>query len=67
VASAADGRLMERFDIDAGEAFERLKRISQDAKTPIAQVAQQVSGGDSAPVKESVTAIPLPRLMIHTF
>jgi hypothetical protein len=31
-------------DIDAAEAFERLKRISQDANTTIAQVAQQVTG-----------------------
>jgi AmiR/NasT family two-component response regulator len=44
----AKGRLMERFDIDAAEAFERLKQMSQDRNTPIAQVAQRVAGGDSS-------------------
>jgi AmiR/NasT family two-component response regulator len=51
VASAAGGKLMERFDIDAAEAFERLKQMSQDANTPIAQVAQRVTGGDSSLLK----------------
>jgi AmiR/NasT family two-component response regulator len=42
------GRLMERFDIDAAEAFERLKQMSQDGNTPIAQAAQRVTVGDSS-------------------
>jgi uncharacterized protein (UPF0147 family) len=37
----------ERFDIDAAEAFARLKQMSQDRNTPIARVAQRVAGGDS--------------------
>jgi ANTAR domain/GAF domain len=48
IIGQAKGRLMERFDIDAAEAFERLKQMSQDANTPIAQVAQRVADGDSS-------------------
>jgi hypothetical protein len=48
IIGQAKGRLMERFDVDAAEAFERLKQMSQDANTPIAQVAQRVTGGDSS-------------------
>jgi uncharacterized protein (UPF0147 family) len=48
VIGQAKGRLMERFDIDAAEAFERLKQMSQDSNTPIAQVALRVTGGDSS-------------------
>jgi hypothetical protein len=51
IIGQAKGRLMERFDIDAAEAFERLKQMSQDANTPIAQVAQRVTGGDSSRLK----------------
>jgi hypothetical protein len=51
IIGQAKGRLMERFDIDAAEAFERLKQMSQDANTPIAQVAQRVTGGDSSLLK----------------
>ena len=51
IIGQAKGRLMERFDIDGAEAFERLKQMSQDANTPIAQVAQRVTGGDSSLVK----------------
>jgi hypothetical protein len=35
----------------AAEAFERLKQMSQDRNTPIAQVAQRVTGGDRSLVK----------------
>jgi hypothetical protein len=51
IIGQAKGRLMERLGIDAAEAFERLKQMSQDANTPIAQVAQRVTGGDSSLVK----------------
>jgi ANTAR domain/GAF domain len=44
VIGQAKGRLMERFDIDAAEAFDRLKQMSQQSNTPIAQLAQRVSG-----------------------
>jgi hypothetical protein len=48
IIGQAKGRLMERFDIDAAEAFERLKQMSQDGNTPIAQIAQRVTSGDSS-------------------
>lgn len=51
IIGQAKGRLMERFDVDAAEAFERLKQMSQGANTPIAQVAQRVTGGDSSLLK----------------
>ena len=51
IIGQAKGRLMERLGIDAAEAFERLKQMSQYANTPIAQVAQRVTGGDSSLVK----------------
>jgi hypothetical protein len=51
IIGQAKGRLMERFDIGAAEAFERLKQMSQDGNTPIAQLAQRVTGGDSSLVK----------------
>jgi hypothetical protein len=51
IIGQAKGRLMERFDIDAAEAFERLKQMSQDRNTPIAQVAQWVTGAESSLLK----------------
>jgi GAF domain-containing protein len=51
IIGQAKGRLMERFDVDAAKAFERLKQMSQDANTPIAQVAQRVTDGDSSLLK----------------
>ena len=42
----AKGRMMERFDIDAAEAFETLKVMSQDTNTPLAAVAQRVVAGE---------------------
>ena len=48
IIGQAKGRLMERFDIDAAEAFGMLKQMSQDSNTPIAQVAQRVTGRDSS-------------------
>jgi hypothetical protein len=51
IIGQAKGRLMERLGIDAAEAFERLKQMSQEANTPIAQVAQRVTGANSSLVK----------------
>lgn len=48
VIGQAKGRLMERFNIDAAEAFHRLKQMSQESNIPIAQVAQRVTAGDSS-------------------
>lgn len=42
VIGQAKGMLMERFDIDAVQAFELLKRVSQNANTPLVEVAQEV-------------------------
>ncbi len=46
VIGQAKGRMMERFDIDAAEAFETLKSMSQDSNTPLAAVARRVVVGD---------------------
>jgi hypothetical protein len=50
IIGQAKGRLMERFDIDAAEAFELLKQMSQGSNTPIAQIAQGVITGDRPPL-----------------
>jgi GAF domain-containing protein len=49
VIGQAKGRMMERFNIDADEAFEMLKMMSQDSNTPIAQVAHRVVAGEVWP------------------
>ena len=49
VIGQAKGRMMERFNIDAAEAFEMLKVMSQGSNTPIAQVAQRVVAGEVWP------------------
>lgn len=46
VIGQAKGMLMERFDIDALQAFELLKHLSQSSNVPLAEVAQElVSSG----------------------
>jgi hypothetical protein len=47
IIGQAKGRLMERFNIDAAEAFQMLKQMSQDSNIPIAQVAQRVTVSDN--------------------
>lgn len=42
VIGQAKGIVMERFGIDAVQAFELLKRLSQDMNTPLADVAQHL-------------------------
>jgi transcriptional regulator with GAF, ATPase, and Fis domain len=42
IIGQAKGMLMERFKIDALQAFELLKRLSQNSNTPVAAVARQV-------------------------
>src|SRR5947209_8016581 len=42
IIGQAKGMLMERFKIDAVQAFELLKRLSQNTNTPVAMVARQV-------------------------
>jgi GAF domain-containing protein len=42
IIGQAKGMLMERFQIDALEAFELLKRLSQESNTPLADIARRV-------------------------
>lgn len=42
VIGQAKGMIMERFDIDAVQAFELLKRLSQNSNTPLVDVAQRL-------------------------
>lgn len=49
IIGQAKGRMIERFNIDAAEAFETLKLISQDSNTPLAVVARRVVAGDVWP------------------
>ncbi|MDT5145704.1 MAG: hypothetical protein QOC58_349 [Mycobacterium sp.] len=42
IIGQAKGMLMERFKIDAVQAFDLLKRLSQNSNTPVAAVARQV-------------------------
>jgi transcriptional regulator with GAF, ATPase, and Fis domain len=39
IIGQAKGMLMERFDINAAQAFELLKRLSQEANTPLVAIA----------------------------
>jgi hypothetical protein len=49
VIGQAKGRMMERFNIDADQAFAMLKLMSQESNTPIAQVAQRLLAGKVRP------------------
>jgi GAF domain-containing protein len=42
----AKGMIMERFGIDAVQAFELLKRLSQSSNTPVVDVARQLVEGE---------------------
>jgi GAF domain-containing protein len=42
IIGQAKGMLMERFKIDAVQAFELLKRLSQNSNTPVTAVARQL-------------------------
>ncbi|BBX48868.1 GAF and ANTAR domain-containing protein [Mycobacterium cookii] len=42
IIGQAKGRLMERFDIDADEAFEMLRQMSQGSNTQIIHIAQRI-------------------------
>lgn len=41
IIGQAKGIIMERFDVDAGHAFELLTRLSQSSNIPLAQVAER--------------------------
>jgi AmiR/NasT family two-component response regulator len=49
IIGQAKGKMMERFNIDADEAFNMLKLVSQHSNTPVAQVAQRVVSSDVWP------------------
>jgi GAF domain-containing protein len=42
IIGQAKGMLMERFKVDAVQAFELLKRLSQNSNTPVAVVARRI-------------------------
>jgi hypothetical protein len=46
IIGQAKGMIMERYRVDAVQAFEILKRLSQDSNTPLAQVAQRLVAAD---------------------
>jgi GAF domain-containing protein len=48
IIGQAKGMIMERYRIDAVQAFEILKRLSQDSNTPLAQLAQRLATADVA-------------------
>jgi transcriptional regulator with GAF, ATPase, and Fis domain len=48
VIGQAKGILMERFGVDAVQAFELLKRLSQDSNTRLVDVAQKLTVVDAA-------------------
>ena len=48
VIGQAKGMLMERFSIDAVQAFELLKRLSQDSNTRLADIAEKLTAPDGA-------------------
>lgn len=49
IIGQAKGMLMERFSIDAAEAFKLLARLSQESNTRVAELAHRVVAGDHAP------------------
>jgi hypothetical protein len=46
IIGQAKGIIMERFDVDALQAFDLLRRLSQDSNTPVAEVAAQLVDKD---------------------
>ena len=45
VIGQAKGRLMERHQIDAEEAFDRLRQLSQNSNTPVAELSRKIAAG----------------------
>lgn len=48
IIGQAKGIIMERFDVDAGHAFELLSRLSQSMNSPLSQVADRLIASKSA-------------------
>lgn len=55
VIGQAKGMIMERYDLDAMQAFDLLKRLSQDSNTRLADVAKKLVSRDH------LTAAPAPK------
>ncbi|WP_396935107.1 GAF and ANTAR domain-containing protein [Mycolicibacterium sp.] len=53
VIGQAKGMLMERYHIDAVQAFEVLKRLSQNANIPLVDVAHEIVTGEHGPASSS--------------
>jgi transcriptional regulator with GAF, ATPase, and Fis domain len=49
IIGQAKGMIMERFNIDATQAFELLKRLSQTSNAPVAEVARGLVHADHPP------------------
>ncbi|OHV04258.1 GAF and ANTAR domain-containing protein [Mycobacterium talmoniae] len=48
IIGQAKGMIMERFGIDAVQAFELLKRLSQNSNTPLIDIARRLVSRDAA-------------------
>jgi len=49
IIGQAKGMIMERFNIDAVQAFELLKRLSQNSNAPVAEIARRLVYADHPP------------------
>jgi hypothetical protein len=49
IIGQAKGMVMERFNVDARQAFELLKRLSQTSNVPVAEIAKQLVYADHPP------------------
>jgi GAF domain-containing protein len=49
IIGQAKGMIMERFDIDAVQAFELIRKLSQDTNTPLAKLAADLVHKDHPP------------------
>ena len=49
IIGQAKGMIMERFAIDAVQAFELLRKLSQDTNTPLARLAADLVHKDHPP------------------
>ena len=46
IIGQAKGTLMERYHIDAGEAFNLLRKLSQQSNTPVTQISRRLVEAD---------------------
>ena len=49
IIGQAKGMIMERFNVDAVQAFELLKRLSQTSNAPVAEIARRLVHADHPP------------------